>query len=202
MTGMQTPAPPAAVPSLLDARERAIRLLTDRYAEGAFEETELDVRIARLHEARDAAGVEAVVHDLRDASHPTGRDMPLAAPPRLAPVAAPDERRLLCVMSEARRSGWWPMPRLVRVRAVMGNLRLDLRDAPILDELTIDVRAIMSSVVLIVPPGLSVRFELFATLGNAGSQAPDLGPAAAPRILVDGSAFMSEVRVIVRERGR
>jgi hypothetical protein len=187
---MHTPKPPTAGPSLLDARERAIRLLTDRYAEGAFGETELDLRAARLRAAPDAASVEAVVRDL------------VVAPPAAPPAAAPDERRVLCVMSEARRSGWWPMPRLLRLRAIMGNVHIDLRDAPIVDELTIDVSSVMSSVVIVVPPELSVRFEVFATLGNAVSKAPDRGPAAAPRVLVDGHALLGEVRVVVRDRGR
>jgi hypothetical protein len=116
--------------------------------------------------------------------------------------AAPDERRILAVVGEARRVGRWLVPRLLRVRALLGEVRVDLRESPAPDGFTLDVRALGSRVTLVVPPDVAVAFDAFAVLGNATSQAPE--PAAAdpslPAIHVTGSAFLGEVRVLVRER--
>ena len=118
-------------------------------------------------------------------------------------AAVRDERRLLAVVGEVRRTGRWLVPRLFRVRALLGEVKVDLRDNAIPPGFTFDVRALGSRVTLIVPPDVIVRFDVFAVLGNAISQAhePAAGDPAARAIRVTGSAFLGEVRVLVRERG-
>lgn len=128
----------------------------------------------------------------------------LAQAPRHAPVApAPDERRFLTLLGETKRVGRWLVPRLLRVRAVLGEVRIDLRDSAIPDDFVLDVRAYGSRVTLVVPPGIDVAFDVFAALGNATSQAhePVGAEPGAPTIRVTGSALLGEVRVLVRERG-
>jgi hypothetical protein len=188
----------SAEESLDQARERAARLLTDRYATGALDDAGLDWRLSRLYSADDAVAIEAVVRDLRD---------PLAATPfRKAEVPAtmPAERRILAVMGETRRKGRWEVAQRMVVRALMGEVKLDVRDAPIGDGFTLDVRAVMSRVTLIVPPGVSVLFDVFAMAGNAINDAHEFQPgrAGVPVIRVVGGAYLGEVRVLVRERGR
>ena len=126
----------------------------------------------------------------------------LARPPRNAALSSiPEERRILAMAGQARRVGKWLVPRLLRVRAFFGEVKVDLRETAIPEGFTFDVRAYGSSVTLIVPPGVSVAFDVFAFMGNAINQAHE--PAAvdgrAPAMRVVGSAYLGEVRVLVRE---
>lgn len=114
----------------------------------------------------------------------------------------PEERRLLAFMGEVRRVGRWLVPRTFRVRAVLGEVKVDLRENAIPEGFTFDARAYGSRVTLIVPPGVNVVFDVFAFMGNAINQAHEpVAGQPAPTIRVLGSAYLGEVRVLVRERG-
>jgi hypothetical protein len=118
----------------------------------------------------------------------------------LTPV--PEERRILAVAGEVRRVGRWLVPRLFRVRALLGEVKIDLRESLIPAGFTLDVRAYGSRVTLIIPPGVNVVFDVFAFMGNAVNQAhePVAEQGGAPAIRVIGSAYLGEVRVLVRDR--
>ncbi|HEY0971593.1 MAG TPA: hypothetical protein VGE02_11555 [Gemmatimonadales bacterium] len=202
-----TASPDAGAGQFVAARERAIRLLTDHYAEGTVDDQDFEVRLARLREASDTAAMEAVVAGLGETrpqgvarAAPAAVPQPAYAPPRTAPppiALPPEERRILAVANEMRRSGWWEVPRFLRVRAVAADLKLDLRDVPLPAGCTFDVGAYLASVTIIVRPGTSVDFDVLPMLGTAVSRAPGAGPAA--QLRVTGSAFLAEVKVIVRE---
>lgn len=114
--------------------------------------------------------------------------------------APPTERRILAVMGEVKRVRRWVVPRLLRVRAFLGEVRVDLRESTIPDGFTMDVRAVGARVTLVVPPGIDVEFGVTALLGNAISQAPEpTATSSAKRIHVLGSASLGEVRVLVRD---
>jgi predicted membrane protein len=59
----------------------------------------------------------------------------------------------------------------------------------------------MGSISLIVPPGVSVTSDVSAIMGSAINKAHELGRAGmmTPRVYVHGTAFMGEVKVLVRE---
>jgi hypothetical protein len=192
-------SPPVAPATqrFIAARERAIQLLSDRFADDTLSEVEFEARIDRLFAASDPVAVEAVVADLH---HPIPRAY--GAREALAATSAPDdERRMLVLMGETRRTGRWAVPRRLRVRAVMGNAVIDLRDVVIPDGFTVDVGAFMGSITLIVPPGVAATCDVTPIMGNAVNRADERGGAgmAAPRIHVHGTAFMGEVKVLVRE---
>ncbi len=106
-------------------------------------------------------------------------------------------------MSETRRTGPWRVPERLTVRAVMCDMKLDLRYAALPRQCAIDVTAIMSAVAIIVSPGTLVDFNVYPIIGAAGSGADDFfrDPAAA-QIRVRGKVIMGEVRVKVRKLGR
>ena len=146
---------------------------------------------------------DSTSNDLGDLRESLGRKdlAPATAAGEVAPV--PDERRILAMLGEVRRVGRWVVPRLFRVRALLGEVRVDLRENPIPDGFTFDVKAFGSRVTLIVPPGLNVAFDVFAVLGNAISQADEPTPGdTSPAIRVKGSAVLGEVRVLVRARDK
>jgi predicted membrane protein len=131
-----------------------------------------------------------------------GVRVPAPAPHDAALAAVPPERRMLAIVGEARRVGRWVVPQCLRVRAILGEVKVDLRESPIPDGFTLDVTAVGSRVTLIVPPGVTVAFDVLAVLGNAINQAHETATpgSASPAVRVTGSAVLGEVRVLVRER--
>ena len=196
-------APPTFAPSRLvsgtatdDARERAIRILTDAYAYDVISDLEFERRLEMLGKSVAASSIDAVVADL-----PTeGRHM-RATPGHV--ILAPREGRISGLMSETRRTGPWRVPERLAVRAIMCDMKLDLRYAAVPPQCDVDVTAVMSSVAIIVAPGTLVDFDVSPVMGAAGSGADDFfrDPASA-HIRVRGKAIMAEVRVKVRRLGR
>jgi hypothetical protein len=194
------PAGPSPLPSIAleEARERAIGLLTDGYAYDVISEAEFEHRLGFLIRAESAAELGVLVQDL-------------AAPSALAsatgaahPSLGPDHARIRSVMSETQREGPWRVPRHLEIRAIMANVRLDLRYAAVPEGCRIEIRAIMANVTLILPPGLTVDLDIDPIMSNvrnasSNSQLPGYHP---PRIHISGSAIMSEVRAKVRGLGR
>jgi hypothetical protein len=184
-------------PSLDDARERAIRLLTDGFAYDVISVDEFEWRLGRLGQADSIAAIDSLVADLANPSRPS-------AQPVSVPSAVEPEGRILGLMSETRRVGPWRVPQHLRVKAVMSEVTIDLRHALIPPGCSIDVTAVMANVKFIVPPGLVVDFDVVAFMGAAGNdeRAISGGAYAPPNVRIRGSAIMAEVRVRVRDRGR
>jgi Cell wall-active antibiotics response 4TMS YvqF len=188
-------ARPIAQP-LDDPRERAIRLLTDAYAYDVITEFEFERRLSQLSLTATPAKIESLVADLQQP--PSVIRNPV---PGYAPIQG--EGRIVGFMSETRRKGPWRLPQRLLVRAIMSDMKIDLRYAAIPAGCSIEVSAIMANVQLIVPPGLIVNFNINPILGSARSDADD-GSHAGRQSHVDvhGSAIMAEVRVRVRQLGR
>ena len=179
-----------------EARERAIRILTDAFAYDVISDTEFERRLEMLGTAVGAGGIDAVVADLP-------REGSLARRAPAYGLMAPSEGRISGLMSETRRTGPWRVPERLTVRAVMCDMKLDLRYAALPPQCEIDVTAVMSAVAIIVAPGTLVDFDVNPIMGAAGSGADDFfrDPSAA-HIRVRGKAIMAEVRVKVRRLGR
>ena len=149
-----TPVPGSALAlALEEARERAIRVLSDGYAYDKLTEDEFEWRLGQLSLANSPVEVQALIVDLPGAEAPVATTTYAVAPGRA-------EERIRGVMSEVRRDGPWLLPQQLRVSGLMSDVRLDLRQATIPPGCVIDVLAVMSSVTIIVPPGLSVEFEV------------------------------------------
>jgi hypothetical protein len=201
---MTPPPAPLLAPSALtayaidDARERAIRLLTDGYAYDVISEEEFEWRLGQLSNAGSPQAIDALVADLAAPGQALAGALP-SLPPRVA-----TEGRILGIMSETRRVGPWHVPQALRVKAVMSDMKIDLRYAVLPPSCTIDVAAVMASVSFIAPPGLVVDFDVSSIMSSARNDA-GAGPGAGyvlPHIRIRGSAVMAEVRVRVRALGR
>ncbi|MDQ2668911.1 MAG: DUF1707 domain-containing protein [Gemmatimonadota bacterium] len=179
-----------------EARERAIRVLTDAFAYDVISDSEFERRLKMLGKAIGTAGIDAVVADL-----PREGSLAKRAPAYGSPV--PSVGRISGLMSETRRTGPWRVPEHLTVRAIMCDMKLDLRYAALPAQCTIDVTAIMSAVVIIVSPGTLVDFNVDPIIGAAGSGADDFfrDPASA-HLRVRGKAIIAEVRVKVGRHGR
>lgn len=193
------PAPRAAPgsSSLHAARERAIALLTDRYADDSLSEVEFEARLSWLSAADSAARIDELVADL-------------AAPRSIVPahdtspygLLALPEQRISAVMSSTSRTGQWTLPTRLVVRAVMSELRVDLRHASLPPAAEIDLSAVMANVRFIVPPELGVESDVSAFMATVRNDASVAHWPGAPRLRITGSAVMAEVRVQVKSRLR
>lgn len=191
-TGNTAPEPGSALAEAVEqAREHAIRVLSDGFAYDALTEDEFEWRLGQLSLANSPVEVQALIADL-----PT----PGVTAPTYSGGPARSEERIRGIMSEIRRDGVWRLPQRLMVSAVMSNVRLDLRQAVIPPGCTIEVRAIMANVTILVPPGLPVDCDVSPIMGSARNDSARV-PAAfgAPLVHVRGSAFMAEVRVRMRE---
>ena len=194
---MSTADRPAALP-LDDARERAIRLLTDGYAYDVISEEEFEWRLGQLSHADSPRAIDALVTDLTaSASGPYGVT-------KASMTLVPTEGRILGIMSQTRRAGPWRVPQSLSVKAVMSEVKIDLRYAVIPPSCTIDVTAVMANVLFVVPPGLVVDFDVLSIMASAhnGARAVAGSGYVIPHVRIRGKSIMSEVRVRVRDLGR
>ena len=211
-----TATSPADRAALEAARERAIRLLTDRFADDTLTVDEFEARLDRMYQATVPADLDALTADLvgvtgvTDAPRSPGAATAAIARaatgvrPYPVPGETPALRRVFALMSEQKKTGRWVVPRRLDVRAIMSDLFLDLRDAALPPAFCeIDLAAIMSNVKVLVPPGVVVENLLTAVMASVGNDAEDDGrlPASAIRVRLTGMALMAEVRVRVAPPG-
>ena len=172
-----------------EARERAIRILTDAYAYDAISEVEFERRLVRLSETTTGAAIGAIVADL-----PVMGTVQVESPHPLLPTP---RSRIAGFMSEVHRTGPWMVPQALTIRAVMCSMTVDLCYAVIPSACTIEVQSVMSTVLILVSPGLTVEFDVQPYLASVGSNAP--GGSREGRVeahmRIVGTAVMSDVRV-------
>jgi hypothetical protein len=111
---------------------------------------------------------------------------------------------LRAILSSTDRRGPWVVPRRMRVLATMSSTVLDFREARLpAGPVEIDLRAILSSTEIIVPPGLAVETEGVAIMGSFEhvDRAPAHPDPEAPLLRVRGFAFMSSVEIKMRLPG-
>ena len=168
VTRHEPPPGPLAYPAPTpfdDARARAIRLLSDSFAYDVIDMNEFERRLELLSTAVDARAMHALVADL---VHRGRGDEPSAS---MAHAPIPSEDRILALMNETKRQGSWQLPHLLVIKALMSDVKLDLRHAALPVPCIIDVAAVMANVSIIVPPNLVVEFEVMPIMATTASDA-------------------------------
>lgn len=206
VTTLATSDPPTRETRLARARAREIRervigALQEHFAHDALDVDDFERRVTLAHQSESPEAILALLDDLPA----------LAAAPGPAPKAAlvpADEVRasqtLRAIMSSTERRGPWVVPRKLRVLATMSSTVLDLREARLpAGPVEIDLRAVMSSTEIIVPPGLAVETEGVAIMGSFEhvDRAPAHADPEAPLLRVRGLAVMSSVEIKMRMPG-
>ena len=131
------------------------------------------------------------------AGYRAGPPEPGAQPPT-ARVPPRDVQHMWAVLGESKRRGNWQVPAHLMVTTILGESRLDLREAQLTAAVTtIEVRGLFAEVRIIAPDGYQVECAGSAILGEFEERdsAPTRpAPAGAPLIRVVGAAVLSEVR--------
>jgi hypothetical protein len=198
------------VPSLSRAREQKISELSTFFANDDLSIEDLERRIERVYKAANMAELETITADLQTAAKPLD-DYARAQMARATPNAPSSlelvSARVLSLLSSTRRVGRWAVPRHLDVVAIMSDTRIDLTEASLPPGIVdIELRAVMASFKLIVPPNTRVINETHSIMANVRSRADEFLPgdappsANAPVIRLTGFAMMADVNIVMRRR--
>jgi DUF1707 SHOCT-like domain/Cell wall-active antibiotics response LiaF, C-terminal len=171
-------------------REQAAEVLREAAGHGRITMDELDQRLELAYAAKTYGDLAAVTRDLPQAGQAPGP----AAVSRIG--GTPRSTFSVAVMSGARRTGRWVVPRTYVGVAVMGGIELDLREAQFAEpEVTIHAYTVMGGIEITVPEDVEVDVSGFAFMGGFDHNASGPGLPGAPRVRVLGFAFMGGVEV-------
>lgn len=185
-------------------RERAIATLSEHFAQDDLDVDEFERRVTLAQTAQSLDDIAALTRDLAPLSAEPAASA-AAGTTALVPAAqVTAAQSIRGLMSATTRSGPWTVPRRLEVKSTMSSTVLDFREARLPPGIVdVDVRALMSSVEIIVPPGLAVETHGSAIMGTFDEvdRAPSDPDPEAPLLRIHGRAFMSAVEVQMRLPG-
>lgn len=179
-------------------RDQAAEVLRTAAGDGRLTFDELDERLTAAYAAKTYGDLSAVTEDL-----PAPGLMPptaAAASPGTFPPGriggTPGAGVSVAVMSGVERTGPWVAPPRHTVFALMGGVKIDLREARFSQpEVTIRAFALMSGIDVIVPEDIEVDVSGFGCMGGVDHSASGPGVPGAPRVRVVGFAMMGGIGV-------
>jgi hypothetical protein len=187
--------------SLDREREKVVELLSQHFAHDNLALDELERRMELVYRASSIQALRELTRDLPSAESA----LPVRAPAPVPAAFLPEEGRILSIMAQTRRKGMWQPPRFLDVWCLMSETHLDLTQAQLATGVTeIELRALMTSVKIIVPPGVRVVCQPNAIMAEVSDETMDPPPvgSGAPVVRITGPVIMAEVKVVVRTRER
>jgi Domain of unknown function (DUF1707)/Cell wall-active antibiotics response 4TMS YvqF len=168
-------------------RDATIIRLRDAMAEGRLTLDDFSERTDTALTALTRDQLAAVVADLPSAP----------APAAIVAQTAGWNPYVVGILGSAKRTGRWRVGHEIHALSVMGECKIDLRQAVIdASVITVDALAIMGSIEVIVPEGVEVDLGGVAIMGSKemrmGGPAP---PYGAPIVRITGLALMGSIMV-------
>ncbi len=170
-------------------REHAAGVLQRVCGEGRITLEEFTVRVGAVWAADRRSEIDRALDGV--ALH-----QPPPVPPR------EPESKIVNVLGENRRSGRWLLPRRLRLINVLGETKLDLREAAlapeVLAERVVDItgRCVLGEVTITVPEGIEVEVSGGTILGSRKLRLPPVRPAAGtPVVRIHLHVFLGEVKI-------
>jgi hypothetical protein len=182
-------------------REKVIEQLSQHFAVDNLSLEELERRMGLVYQASTVQSLRELTRDLPSAEAP----VPVRAPAPVPAAFLPEEGRIVSIMAQTKRKGVWQPPRQLDLWCVMSETHLDLTQAQLAQGVTeIEVRALMASVKITVPPGVRVVCQPSAFMAEVADETSDPPPvgSGAPVIRITGLVVMTELKVFVRSRER
>ena len=188
--------------SLNQARERVVENLSAYFAQDHISLEELERRLERAYKATSVADLDALTADLRYGAPAPASQAIVPAPAKPVPAFTPDHERILSIMSESKRTGLWSVPQELDVVAIMSDTTLDVTHAQLpAGIIDIDMKALMATVKIILPPGVHLVSRLHAFMSSVNNELDDATPPPGAAVIrLSGWAMMAEVKVLVRRR--
>jgi hypothetical protein len=191
------PPEPGAVVSVEGERERTIALLSQHFAQDNLSMDDFEKRVELAYRAASVPALRELTRDLAP-------EAAASVPAVIAPADFPVEReRISAIMSSTKRGGVWRPARRLDLLSVMSESELDLTQAVLVPGVTeIHVRALMSQVKVIVPPGVRVVLQPSSFMGTVSDETmePPAVGSGAPVVRITGTIVMTELRAIVLRR--
>jgi hypothetical protein len=174
-------------------REELVAALRDHAAQGRLTTDELEERTGAAYAATTRGELVALRRDLPETALPARR----ASEPVLEIV----DEQISAVLSSTQQGGHWLVPGRFRVRAWLGDCKVDLRRAEIPDEVTIDVKVRLGDVTIYVPPDARVQLTGRCILGDRKIRGQADGPTGGPLIRVRADIILGDLKVDVATTG-
>lgn len=168
-----------------EERELVITRLSDAFARDVLALAEFERRVAEAYRAQTQIELAEITRDLPE--------LP-AATSSLAP-ARPLAHQIKAFLSNVEQGGPLAVPERLVIRALLGNVELDLRGAEFTSQITeIEIRSVLGNVELSLPADVAVENHGDALLGSFVVRNAS---AAAPRAVVRvvGRALMGNVEI-------
>jgi len=175
-------------------RDEAVARLRDACGEGRLNLEEVAERAEAAYTARTRSQLRKVLADLPDPVAPSAAPAPERTGPRT---------KLFALGDDIERGGRWVVDAETAATAVLGDIKLDMReayfssDAPVLE-----LRTVFGGIWIWVPAGIGVDLHGSALLGDRSVQI-EQPPPGAPVVTVHANTVFGSVRVANnRRRGR
>ncbi|ADG88958.1 hypothetical protein TBS_12500 [Thermobispora bispora] len=176
-------------------REAVVERLREASVEGRLTLAELTERTEAAYLARARAELDQLTADLPGGA-PAARPVSPPAP------AGGGRESIVAIMSSTERSGTWRIDRELSVFALMGDVKLDLRQAAVRTR-GVDIAAtcVMGSMKVIVPDGVVVELSGLTIMGDKKVDVvqPPFGQSA-PVVRIHANVVMGDVKVLGESR--
>jgi uncharacterized protein DUF1707 len=179
-------------------RDQVAEVLREATGQGRITFDELEERLSRVYAAKTYADLDEVTHDL---PAPGVRAPAVAAGSSGAFPAErlggnPGSTTAIAVMSGAERKGPWVVPPTFVAFAMMGGVDLDLREARFSQhEVTIQAYTFLGGISITVDEDVEVDVSGIGFMGAFEHGASGPGVPGAPRVRINGFAFMGGVDI-------
>jgi len=186
---------------LAETRQRASELLQRRFSEGVIDVELYETRVEGVEVASKVEEIRALVADLRP-DPPTTSLVPVGPSAGLAVGTPQPQGRVSSILGNATRTGSWVVPQTLEVRAVLGSVKIDLRQAQLPPEGAVfTINAVLGDVEVLVPPGMRVSLETESILSEvADGDLSEVDPHIPP-LRVVGRAVLANVEIKERLPG-
>lgn len=179
---------------MIERRDRVVQQLSEHFAADRIDVEELERRLDLVYQAASPDELAAITADLPAPSVPAIYANGVARTGPRTRVAS----RIRSVLSNVERSGPMEVPSYLTVRAILGNVELDLRDAIFGAVTEIAIRAVLGNIEITLPAGVRVENDGGGVLGSFECHvSPGMMPmvGTAPIVRLTGSAFLGNVEV-------
>jgi hypothetical protein len=168
-------------------REQLVDSLRDHAAAGRLTTDELEERTAAAYGATTRGELVAL-----------RRDLPASAAPPASPPEVVGER-IGAVLSSTKQGGHWLVPERLHIKAVLGDCKLDLRQADVPAEVTIEVKVRLGDVTIYVPADARVELTGRSILGDRKVRGQTGG--GGPVIRVRADVILGDLTIDVATTG-
>ncbi|GAA2179655.1 hypothetical protein GCM10009785_07130 [Brooklawnia cerclae] len=180
-------------------REATVDVIRNAFREGRLTSEETEDRLDRTLVARTQPELDELVRDIvpiQDTHHADADEITLRPDNGARLPTSYISSQVSAILSSKERKGNWVVPAQLTVNAVMGSVKLDLREAFFeSSEVVIKLSAVMSDLKIWIPDGAEVVDDCTSIMSDFKVKGIRPAVVGAPRIIVEGFHLMSDIVV-------